>query len=79
MQEIERKYLVRDDSFRREAHEAVEIAQGYICRRRITARVRLWGEQGVLTIKGRSRDGGLSRFEFERTIPASCARHLLYG
>lgn len=77
MQEIERKYLVRSDAFRAEAVRAVEMAQGYLCARRVTARVRIAGDEAFLTFKGKSRDGGLSRFEFERHIPISCARHLL--
>ena len=77
MQEIERKYLVRSDDFRREAVRAVPMSQGYLCARRVTARVRLAGEQAFLTFKGKSRDGGLSRFEFEREIPVGCARRLL--
>ncbi|MBR2352223.1 MAG: CYTH domain-containing protein [Alistipes sp.] len=77
MQEIERKYLVCNDSYRREAVRSVVMAQGYLCSRRITARVRLCGDEAYLTFKGKSYDGGLSRFEFERTIPATCARMLL--
>lgn len=77
MQEIERKYLVHSDEFRREAFASVRIAQGYLCRRRVTARIRLRGDEAFLTIKGRSRDGGLSRFEWERRIPATVAERLL--
>lgn len=77
MQEIERKYLVAGDGYRAMAERSVRISQGYLCTRRVTARIRLWGGEAYLTLKGRSRDGGLSRFEWERRIPVRCAVHLL--
>ncbi len=77
MQEIERKFLVRDDRFKTEAFRSTAIAQGYLCSRRVTARVRIYGGEAFLTIKGKSRDGGLSRFEWERPIPVACAERLL--
>ena len=77
MREIERKYLVSDDAFIGPAHSATRIAQGYLCARRVTARVRVYGDVGYITFKGKSRDGGLSRFEFERQIPLRCAELLL--
>ncbi len=77
MQEIERKYLVRSDGFRAEAHRSTHIAQGYLCSRRVTARVRIYGDEAFITIKGKSRDGGVSRFEWERNIPTGCAQRLL--
>lgn len=75
--EIERKFLVRDDSFRVLASASARIAQGYLCSRRVTARVRIYGERAFLTLKGKSHDGGLSRFEWERPIPVRCAEALL--
>lgn len=77
MQEIERKYLVRDDSYREEACARRRIAQGYLCSRRVTARIRISDTTAYLTIKGKSRDGGLSRFEWEREIPYRVAERLL--
>lgn len=77
MQEIERKYLIADESWRKDIHHSMRIAQGYLCSRRVTARVRICDERGILTFKSKSRDGGLSRFEFEREIPRSVAEHLL--
>ncbi len=55
----------------------MRIAQGYLCSRRVTARVRICDDRGILTFKSKSHDGGLSRFEFEREIPRSAAEHLL--
>jgi len=77
MQEIERKYLVADESWRADIVRSMRIAQGYLCSRRVTARVRICDGKGILTFKSKSRDGGLSRFEFEREIPRSVAEHLL--
>ena len=77
MQEIERKYLTADESWREEASRSMRIAQGYLCSRRVTARVRVCDDRGILTIKGKSRDGGLSRFEWEREIPLGVAERLL--
>ncbi len=77
MQEIERKYLVANDAWRAEVCRSMRIAQGYLCSRRVTARVRICDKQGVLTFKGKSRDGGLSRFEWEREIPRGVAERML--
>ena len=77
MQEIERKYLLADESWRESIERSMRIAQGYLCSRRVTARVRLCDEKGILTFKSKSRDGGLSRFEWEREIPFGVAEHLL--
>ena len=77
MQEIERKYLTIDESWREEVSRSMRIAQGYLCSRRVTARVRVCDNRGILTFKSKSRDGGLSRFEWERTIPPGVAERLL--
>ena len=77
MQEIERKYLVANESWRAEVGRSMRIAQGYLCSRKLTARVRICDDRGILTFKGKSRDGGLSRFEFEREIPHRVAELLL--
>lgn len=77
MQEIERKYLIDNESWRKDVVRSMRIAQGYLCSRRVTARVRMCDDRGILTIKGKSRDGGVSRFEWEREIPHKVAEHLL--
>lgn len=77
MKEIERKYLVNDDTFIAQAYSSSRIAQGYLCARRVTARVRIYGDKGYITFKGKSKDRGLSRFEFEREITIRCAERLL--
>ena len=57
--EIERKFLVRDSSYRQLAHKSYRIRQGYICSGHgHTVRVRRRDDQAFLTIKGPSVDGG---------------------
>ena len=75
-EEIERKYLVVGE-FKHLAHNSMHLVQGYIASGRRTVRVRI-GEGGAwLTIKGPSRNGGLSRFEWEKEIDAKEALELL--
>ena len=51
------------------AHAKSHIIQGYICSGRgRTVRVRMRDDAAFLTIKGPSRNGGLSRYEFEKEI-----------
>lgn len=73
--EIERKFLVRDRRFL-DGDVGVPFRQGYLSRDPDrTVRVRVAGEQGFLTIKG--RPNGASRPEFEFEIPLDEARDLL--
>ena len=76
--EVERKFLVVDDSWRAEVTKATRIVQGYLARTgRVTLRVRVKGEAGFVTIKGETR--GISRSEFEYPIPLADARAMLDG
>lgn len=76
--EIERKYLVLDDSYKHEAFSSYHIVQGYICSGRgRTVRVRIRDAQGFITIKGPSDVGGLARSEFEYEIPLADANELM--
>ena len=76
--EIERKYLVNNDTFKRLSHKAIRITQGYLNSDKArTVRVRMMGDQGFLTIKGLSDQAGLSRFEWEKEISMSEAQDLL--
>ena len=69
-QEIERKYLVLDSSYKHEAYSSSHVRQGYLCSDRgKTVRIRLRDDRAYITIKGPSLDGGLSRYEFEQEIP----------
>ena len=73
--EIERKFLLRDSGFLHKL-SGERICQGYLSDAvDATVRVRLIGNQGFLTIKGRNQ--GISRSEFEYPIPAADAEQLL--
>ena len=77
-QEIERKFLVKDDSFKRVAFGDFRIMQGFLSSvPERTVRVRVKGDKGYLTIKGKSDDRGISRYEWEKEIPLEEARELL--
>ena len=76
--EIERKFLVLDDSYKHEAFDSSHIQQGYICSERgRTVRIRIRNERAYITIKGPSPNGGLSRYEFEQEIPLADAEQLM--
>ena len=76
--EIERKFLVLDDSYKHEAFSSSHIRQGYICSERgRTVRIRIRDNEAFITIKGPSLDGGLSRYEFEQSIPMDDAEKLM--
>ena len=77
MQEIERKFLVLSETYKDQTFGKEKIVQGFLARHpERTVRVRIKGEQGFLTIKGKSPDGGVSRFEWEKEIPLSEAEAL---
>ena len=76
--EIERKFLVVGDDYKRQAFSSSRIQQGYICSGHgRTVRVRIRDTRGYLTIKGPSKNGGLSRYEFEKEIDLDEARQLM--
>ena len=77
-QEIERKFLVLDDSYKHEAFSKSHIVQGYICSERgRTVRIRIKDNRAYLTIKGPSENGGLTRYEFEREIPLEDGQQMM--
>lgn len=76
--EIERKFLVKSTAFKDDAYKQTKIIQGFLStNKKRTVRVRLKGEQGFLTIKGKSTKNGLSRFEWENKISKHDAESLL--
>lgn len=75
-QEIERKFLVVGE-YKHLAHSSFRLMQGYIASGRRTVRVRVSDNRAWLTIKGPSRNGGLSRFEWEREIDIKDAMELM--
>lgn len=75
-QEIERKFLLKNSNWRNLIKDGFQIKQGYlnsIAER--TVRVRLKGDKGFLTIKGKNI--GMTRAEFEYEIPFEDAKEIL--
>ena len=78
MIEIERKFLVTSTAFLDEFRAKNRIVQGYLSSvPERTVRVRIKGEKGFLTIKGKSSDSGMSRMEWEKEIALEEAEQLL--
>jgi adenylate cyclase len=78
MIEIERKFLVTSTAFLDEFRAKNRIVQGYISSvPERTVRVRIKGDKGYLTIKGKSSDSGMSRMEWEKEIALEEAEQLL--
>lgn len=78
MVEIERKFLVTSEDFKEEAFAKHQIAQGYLnSNPDRTVRIRIKGESGFLTIKGKNNDSGTTRFEWETKIALMEAKPLL--
>jgi len=73
--EIERKFLVSDDSWRDRVQRSIDIKQGYLAQdERSAIRVRIFDDRAHLNIK--STDDGIHRHEFEYEIPLADARDL---
>ena len=73
--EIERKFLVTNDSWRSDA-AGVRYRQGYLSTEpERTARIRIAGDNAYLTIKGKSE--GATRLEYEYPIPVADADEML--
>ncbi|MEO9952376.1 CYTH domain-containing protein [Nonlabens sp.] len=77
MTEIERKFLLKNTDFLKDLN-GTRITQGYLSTdKERTVRVRIKGEKAFLTIKGKSNDSGLSRYEWEKYIDLEEAQQLL--
>jgi len=78
MIEIERKFLVVSEVYKAESYKSTRIMQGFLSTDpERTVRVRIKGNQGFLTIKGKSNTSGTSRFEWEKEIDLQEAEDLL--
>lgn len=74
--EIERKFLLKNDSWRTEANEGSMIRQGYLAGTgKSSIRVRVSGEKANINIKSATLD--VTRQEYEYTIPLSEANEIL--
>ncbi|MCG5516107.1 MULTISPECIES: CYTH domain-containing protein [Ectothiorhodospira] len=75
-QEIEKKFLVVSDAWKKHVTKSVKLRQGYLCgNKSASVRVRVSDEQADLNIK--SATLGVQRQEFEYPIPATDAHELL--
>jgi adenylate cyclase len=78
MLEIERKFLVTSDAFKQHAYAKNHIAQGYLnSDPERTVRIRIKGESGFLTIKGKGNETGTTRLEWETELSLMDAKPLL--
>jgi len=78
MIEIERKFLVTSNSYKLESSTMTYLVQGFLnSDPNRTVRIRVKGDKGFLTVKGKSSDDGISRFEWETIIPLEDAKKLL--
>ncbi len=76
--EIERKFLLKDDTFKAISKQKMIIIQGFLSTvPERTVRIRILGDQGFITVKGISNKSGVSRFEWEKEIDIQDARELL--
>jgi len=74
--EIERKFLLASDAWRREVERSMEMKQGYLSRdAQASVRVRICDGRAQLGIKS-TRDG-IHRLEYEYEIPLEEAEELL--
>jgi len=74
--EIERKFLVKDESWLSLSIKGVPIRQGYLSNsHESVVRVRVAGEKGFITVKGKNCN--VSRVEFEYEIPLQDAVEML--
>lgn len=74
--EIERKFLVKNSTFRELSTTAICMKQGYLSRLpEATVRVRIAGDKAFLTVKG--KNDGAVRDEWEYSIPVADAEGML--
>lgn len=73
--EIERKFLLADESWRSAIARSTRMVQGYLGGERCSTRIRIEGERAFLNVK--SRDLGMRRSEYEFEIPRADAEAML--
>jgi len=76
--EIERKFLINSSEFRDESFKKLYIKQGFLnSHKERVVRIRISDNKGFITIKGKSNNSGVSRFEWEKEIALNEAEQLL--
>ena len=74
--EIERKFLVNNDSWRKQADKSIVMSQGYLVGSdKASVRIRLAGDSAWLNIKSATLD--VTRREYEYAIPVADAQEML--
>lgn len=74
--EIERKYLLKDSSWKELADKGTHYSQGYLVgSKNASVRVRIEGERSFINIK--SATIGITRQEFEYEVPLDDAKEML--
>ena len=77
--EIERKFLVKNEDFKKESYQKKQLQQGYLnSDKNRTVRIRVSDNTAFLTIKGKSNSTGTTRFEWEKEIDKMEAEQLLF-
>jgi CYTH domain-containing protein len=78
MIEIERKFLVDSEEFKKEAIRKERIVQGFLNTDPLrTVRIRIKGDKGYITVKGKGNRNGTTRFEWEKEISVKEADALI--
>ncbi len=77
-QEIERKFLVISDDFKKTALKKMRIKQGFLSSvPERTVRIRIKEDNAYITIKGLSNKSGTTRYEWEKEISVEDAEDLI--
>lgn len=76
--EIERKFLIKNSSYKSESFKVSSIKQGFLnSNKNRVVRIRVIDDKGWITVKGVSSKDGTSRFEWEKEISLNDAESLL--
>ena len=76
--EIERKFLVKNEDFKKLSYKEEVFKQGYLNSDKTrNVRIRVTNDKAFLTIKGASNASGTTRFELEKEINRQEAEQLL--
>ncbi|MGJ8743923.1 CYTH domain-containing protein [Polaribacter sp.] len=76
--EIERKFLVNNEDFKKEKYHQQKIKQGFLnSDKNRVVRIRIADDLAFITVKGKSNIAGTMRFEWEKEISKNEAENLL--
>lgn len=78
MIEIERKFLVKNETYKSESIKKQLITQGYLSSDpKRSVRIRICEQNAYITIKGQTSESGTSRYEWEKEINIDDAKQLM--